>query len=109
MTRNKIILFAAAVAGTVFFADCSPKTGKATTAGSTATASTNAPHYSAEQVAQGQTIYTANCGKCHKLIDPASKSLDKWNAVLPPMIKKAKLSDDQGELVRAYVMSNIKK
>jgi mono/diheme cytochrome c family protein len=110
MRTTKLLLLPALVAGAFLLSDCSPKAGKATTASSDkgTTASTTAPHYSEAQLAEGQTIYTTNCGKCHKLFAPADKSLSKWEAVLPPMIKKAKLNDEQGLLVRAYVMANLK-
>lgn len=87
-------------------AACSPKVRKPVAA-----ADTPAPavHYTAAQLEEGRTIYTNNCGKCHKLFQPAQKSLSKWENVLPRMIKKAKLSEEQGNLVRAYVMSGIKK
>jgi hypothetical protein len=108
MLIRKTILLCCIAASTLLLVQCSPKTGKSTAA-STSTAKTTGPQYTEAQVTEGHAIYTANCGKCHKLVNPADKSLDKWNAVLPPMIKKAHLSDEQGNLVRAYVMANIKK
>jgi mono/diheme cytochrome c family protein len=108
MQLRKITLLSSLAVATLLLVQCSPKTGKSTAA-STSTAKTTGPQYTEAQVNEGHSIYTANCGKCHKLFNPSDKSLEKWNAVLPPMIKKAHLSDEQGELVRAYVMANIKK
>lgn len=104
MHTKKFILLPGLALGLILLANCSPKTGKSTAA------STTRPevHYSAAQLAEGQTIFTSHCGKCHQLFQPEEKSVAKWNAVLPAMIKKAKLSDDQGDLVRAYVMANVK-
>jgi mono/diheme cytochrome c family protein len=103
MHTHKILLLPSLALGLLFLANCSPRTGKST-AGSTKPEL----HYSAAQIAEGQVIFTSHCGKCHQLYQPEEKSVAKWNAVLPPMIKKAKLSDEQGELVRAYVMANVK-
>jgi mono/diheme cytochrome c family protein len=103
---RKLLLLPALALGIFILSDCSPKTGKSTTASTT---TKTEAHYSDAQVAEGKTIFTDNCGRCHKLINPADKSVDKWNSVLPTMIHKAKLSDEQGELVRAYVMANVRK
>lgn len=107
MHAQKLLLLPAMTIGIFLLSDCSPKVGK-----STATTMAPAPKPETRatdaQVAQGQTIYMSNCGKCHKLIRPMDKSLDKWNSVLPSMIHKAKLSDADGALVRAYVMANLK-
>jgi mono/diheme cytochrome c family protein len=106
MQIRKTTLLSSLAVVTLFLVQCSPKTGKSTAA-SPSTTKTE-PHYTEAQLTEGKGIYTANCGKCHKLFNPADKSLAKWNSVLPTMIKKAHLSDDQGNLVRAYVMANIK-
>jgi cytochrome c5 len=104
MQRKKLILLSALAISSVLLVQCSPKTAKSTV-GTTTQAE---PKYTAAQIAEGHTIYTNNCGKCHKLFQPQDKSLDKWNSILPRMIGKAKLDDQQGALVRAYVVANIK-
>ena len=107
MQRNKILVLAGLISGATLLANCSPKAGKSVAATPAPTTTEN-PHYSATQLAEGKAIYTANCGKCHKLFTPESKSVEKWEKVLPPMIKKAKLDETRGLLVRAYVMANLK-
>ena len=109
MKLTKGLLLSAFVLATISLANCSPKVSK-TVVATPPTPVTPKPevHYSEVQLAQGQTIYTANCGKCHKLFVPADKSLSRWESVLPNMINKAKLTDEQGGLVRAYVMANLK-
>ena len=104
MQHKKLLLLSALALGSILMVQCSPKAAKSTTASTTKPE----PRYTAAQVEEGHTIYTNNCAKCHKLINPADKSLDKWNSVLPRMIGKAKLDDQQGALVRAYVMANLK-
>lgn len=104
---KKLLLLPTLALGMLLLTECSPKTGKSTTV-SASTTKTETYHTEA-QIAAGKTIYTSNCNRCHKLVNPADKSLKKWDAVLPVMIHKAKLSDEQGELVRAYVMASIQK
>ena len=106
MRFNKSLAFVAFVSGAAMLHACSPKVSKPV-ADST-TPSKPAVHYTEAQLAQGKTIYTSSCGRCHKLFEPAQKSLSKWENVLPRMIKRAKLNEEQGELVRAYVMANLK-
>jgi mono/diheme cytochrome c family protein len=48
-------------------------------------------------------LYTNNCGKCHDLPVISEHSIERWNKVLPPMIKKSKLDEAQGANVTAYV------
>ncbi len=104
MHMKKLLLLPGLILGLMFLANCSPKTGKSTAASTTAPA----VHYTAEQLAEGKTIFTSHCAKCHKLHEPQDESIDKWNRVLPPMIRKAKLTEEQGNLVRAYIMANVK-
>jgi hypothetical protein len=51
----------------------------------------------------GMALYTNNCGKCHDLPVIGEHSKERWNKVLSPMIKEAKLDAAQGENVTAYV------
>ena len=51
----------------------------------------------------GMDLYTNNCGKCHDLPVISEHSKERWNKVLPPMIKKSKLDEAQGASVTAYV------
>lgn len=58
--------------------------------------------------AAGKTIYMDKCGKCHPAFEVTSKSVDRWNQVLQPMIKdKAKLNAADGKLVEAYVWEEL--
>ncbi len=62
----------------------------------------------AADVAAGKAIYQVKCGKCHPAHDVKSKSIDRWNQVLQPMIKeKANLSEADGKLVETYVWSEL--
>jgi mono/diheme cytochrome c family protein len=60
------------------------------------------------ELAAGKAIYTDKCGKCHPAFEVTSKSVDRWNQVLTPMIQdKAKLNEADGKLVEAYVWSEL--
>jgi len=48
-------------------------------------------------------LYTNNCGKCHGLPVISDHSKERWDKVLPPMNKKAKLDEAQSAQVTAYV------
>jgi len=109
MYAKKILLLPALALGILFLSHCSPKVAKTVTPAPATRAPTMEPKFTDAQIMQGQDVYRSNCGKCHKLFNPADHSLDKWNKVLPPMIAKAHLDAQQGALVRAYVMANLAK
>ncbi len=63
---------------------------------------------SSAELTSGKAIYMDKCSKCHPAFDVKSKSVDRWNQVLEPMIKdKAKLNEADGKLVEAYVWSEL--
>lgn len=64
--------------------------------------------YDEQQIAEGKAIFTANCGKCHGLKEPESKTAAQWTPIMKKMIPKAKLNDEEGKLVRAYAIANAK-
>jgi cytochrome c5 len=106
---KKAILFTGLIGGTLLMANCSKKT-----AGSMASKD-NAPEaavaevkakYSEEQMREGMTIWQGSCDKCHKLYEPSSRSVKQWEKILPRMVKRAKLTDEQAGKVRAYLLAN---
>lgn len=64
--------------------------------------------YNQEQLAQGHTLFTNNCDNCHKLKQPETRTAKQWNAIIKRMIPRAKLSDEEGKLIRAYAIANAK-
>ncbi len=57
---------------------------------------------------KGHELYATACGKCHAAHEPKSKTVERWEQVLEPMIKnKAKLSEADGKLVSAYVWESL--
>ena len=114
---KKILVLAAFTGVSVFMINCSSSKKSASTTPSTATATEMSPEatiaavkkeYTPDQLAQGKTIFENSCNKCHGLKDPKTRTVEKLEKVLPGMIRKAKLSDDQGALVRAYMIANAK-
>lgn len=103
-------IFTAAILATavVFMVNCTPKASKAIAELPVESKDQILAQYNADQLEQGKTIFTGNCAKCHKLKDPESRSPEQWNKVLKRMIPKAKLSDEDGKLVRAYLIAHSK-
>jgi mono/diheme cytochrome c family protein len=62
-----------------------------------------------ELVAQGKTVYTGKCGKCHALKTVENYNAERWTGILKSMIPKAKLNETESQQVTAYVMENAKK
>ncbi len=64
--------------------------------------------YTEAQMGEGKRVWESNCAKCHKLFTPESRDVDKWEAVLPRMVKRSKLTDEQAGMVRAYLITHAK-
>lgn len=79
----------------LLLASCTPKT-------STVTGPKNT---SATKLAEGKTIFENSCGKCHALPNPTEHSATQWVGIMNAMAPKAKLNDEQHQLVYDYVVS----
>ncbi|MDR6515118.1 c-type cytochrome [Chryseobacterium camelliae] len=93
---------AAASFTAVLLISCTPKT-------QTPTAATGPATSTAEQIAQGKTIFENSCGRCHKLPDPSSHTSVQWVGIMNSMAPKAKLTDEQHQWVYDYIVSAGKK
>ncbi|HEX2605757.1 MAG TPA: hypothetical protein VHK91_00195 [Flavisolibacter sp.] len=60
-------------------------------------------------VAQGKTVYTTKCSRCHAAKDVTAYTQERWTGILKSMIPKAKLNETESQQVTAYVMDNAKK
>lgn len=105
---RKLLVTSFLLSGVIFMVNCSPKASPAISALPVETKDQILAKYNAAQLEQGKTLFMGNCDKCHKLKDPASRTPEGWNKVLKRMIPKTKLSDDDGKLVRAYLIANSK-
>lgn len=92
-------LMLAASGITLFLVSCTPKV--------TAVTTVNAP--TAEKLAQGKTIFDNSCKRCHDLPNPADYSAQDWVGIMNAMAPKAKLNDEQHQLVYDYVAAGAKK
>jgi len=54
----------------------------------------------------GKTIFINRCGRCHDLPKPDQYTAQRWEAILSYMIPRAKLTDEQGVHVTAYLTAN---
>ncbi|MEK7257313.1 MAG: cytochrome c [Bacteroidota bacterium] len=60
------------------------------------------------ELMKGHELYQTNCSKCHPAFEVKSKPVERWQQVLEPMIKfKAKMSEEDGKLVSAYVWNEL--
>jgi len=64
--------------------------------------------YSEAQIQEGMTIWQNSCVKCHKLFEPESRTIAKWETILPNMSMRAKLNQDQSAKFRAYILTHAK-
>ncbi|HTN44702.1 MAG TPA: hypothetical protein VL098_00020 [Flavipsychrobacter sp.] len=94
----------AAAALLVFAAACSSTKKTAGTSSGTKT-EVAAKHYSAAELEEGKMLWEKSCDRCHKLYLPESRSQEKWDKILPRMVKRSKLNEDEAGKVRGYIMS----
>lgn len=100
--------FIAALMATLLMASCFPKASQVIRALPVESKDQILAQYNQEQLIQGHTIFENNCANCHKLKQPETRTDIQWNKIIKRMIPRAKLSDDEGKLVRAYVIANSK-
>lgn len=106
MKTKYLIIFGIAVS--TFAASCYPKASQVIRSLPNESKADIKSQYSQDQLAQGEQLFTSNCQKCHGLKKPESKTPEQWNKTVKRMIPRAKLSDEQGKLVRAYLIANSK-
>ena len=104
---KKVLTLSALVVTSFLLVRCSStKTVTKSEASPTAMVAEAKKNYTAAQMEQGKTIWQSHCNKCHKLYEPQSHSVSKWNSVLPRMTSRAHLNADEAGTVRAYLIAN---
>jgi len=63
----------------------------------------NAAELSEKEMAAGKKLYVTKCARCHKFYDPASYTDEQWADWMQKMRKKARLSNEQHELLSRYL------
>ena len=92
-------IFCLAILGISVYA-CSPKTATATQPASRAADKTTSP----DKLAEGKTLYTQKCGKCHVLHSPSEYGAMSWSNYLDEMQPKAHIDDAQKTLIYNYLV-----
>jgi cytochrome c5 len=54
----------------------------------------------------GKIVFINRCGKCHGLPEPDQFTAKRWDGILSYMIPRAKLNNEQGVHVTAYLKAN---
>jgi cytochrome c5 len=105
-----VVLFAqCAVKKMHFSKETTTRRGTTTpTAGNTKADTTATKGGAATELADGESIFGQKCGKCHEFHEPGDFKASEWDKVLPKMVQKAKLSDEDAGKVRAWVMAGAK-
>ncbi len=103
---RKIVVLLYICLATALLAACAKKTTPTKSAVVTDEVAVEKGKYNAAQIAQGKIVYEQNCAQCHELHQPAEFNIAQWNRILPRMSRKAKLTDEQAGIVRAWVIVN---
>lgn len=64
--------------------------------------------YPADQLKIGKALWQAKCSRCHELYKPDTRTVNQWERVLPRMAQRARITNVDANLVRAYLMVNAK-
>ena len=54
----------------------------------------------------GKIVFIHRCGRCHGLPEPNQFTSKRWDGILSYMIPRARLTDEQGIHVTAYLKAN---
>src|SRR5947207_625841 len=60
---------------------------------------------SPKEIAAAKKLYTAKCARCHKFYDPSLYPEVEWTSWMTKMRKKARLKNDQYDLLLRYTES----
>lgn len=69
------------------------------------------PGYTLEDLNKGKALFEQNCAECHRLKNPTKFSEEKWQNIVPKMVKKVNkkhpntLNDADRELILKYVVT----
>jgi hypothetical protein len=58
-----------------------------------------------QELVNGRKLYVAHCGNCHNLYLPKTYSAVNWKKNLDEMAVKAKITDQQKQLILQYLVS----
>ena len=64
---------------------------------------------SPEAIAAGKAIFETRCNRCHDLKIVDAYTTERWSSILPTMIPRARLNEEQAKELRSYVMAGARK
>ena len=59
------------------------------------------------RVPEGRNLFVSKCNGCHKYYNPTEFTIAKWDSILIPMKTKAKLSEDEKNLILSWIAEKI--
>ena len=104
LTRNTIALLWLCVA----FTACASQRIPEATQAAVQYAQQGRPQTTLEELQQGRRAYVSHCGNCHRLVDPRKVSAEQWPGKVYEMGTKARIPQDQMELIVLYLVSAAK-
>lgn len=114
MKKALIILVVISLQACSYFSSTVKEESKPTAAATTETRSstvksspvmTTAKAVSAEEIAEGKSLFESSCADCHKLKNPADFTESQLNKIVPKMAAKAKITPEQGTKILNYMIS----
>ncbi len=106
---RRTLTIACLSASVMILSHCSPKIPSTMLTTATTSAEKVAEvkrNYTDVQMEEGRIVWQGSCGKCHKLFTPESRNVEKWEKILPRMVKRSKLDDTAAGKVRAYLLAH---
>jgi len=85
------------VASIIILGACTPKTTEVVV-------KEEKSEFPSTEIAEGSSLYTDHCGKCHKLKTVTDFTQEEWKKIVPDMAKKAKLDATQENKILLYVL-----
>jgi hypothetical protein len=55
----------------------------------------------------GHRIFVNRCGRCHSIPLPGQLNIAGWDKILPVMMPRARLNNEEALHVRAWIFSNL--
>lgn len=105
---NRFVTILTIIGGSVLMAQCTAKKATSSSMTPDQKVAEVKKNFTDEQMEEGRVVFEASCQKCHKLYEPGSRDVEKWERVLPRMNKRANLDDSQAGKVRAYLLAHAK-
>lgn len=105
---NKVVVTITLLGLSLFVVRCSSKKAASNEMSPEQVVAQVKKNFTEAQMEEGKTIWASSCKKCHKLYEPESHDVMKWENILPRMSKRAKLDDEQSGKVRAYILAHAK-